>query len=431
MYHGLEELLYSKEDQVPWSHGRESVPLWLANHGVALDAWQEWVDRATELWIDRNKVCRKLIMSGRNITLYSSINTALWLPTTYLPDTIIFFLWRFGLFLSSMLCCTYVLKWKRFRAFELSRIEENWSDLIRDIQASLGKDNNGLIANNCYNETFGKLGCCPNAVHLYTIGIRFIHNSKDGYTTYHDDSCRKTSFLTNHMRTRDYGSKCLYDLHESPSTLQTDDINVTLKLIPCDLNFGQNLTSLSHPKCTHSQNIVIPWSHGPDEVPNWLSSRGVTLTSWQEWVNQASVLWIDRIQQSNKHSRIENKCLLGIMVILLLTIIPFLSFVPRESSYFQTGKWIIISFVFIYLCLAMTTLTFTQQSDFLKIESEWSDLVQNINAGIGKKLGLRANHCYDFALGRPHFIFLTVGIVVCVEPEKVHDSNILNEHHQV
>jgi len=40
---------------VPWSHDREDVPLWLANQGVPLKAWQEWVDRANELWLERNQ----------------------------------------------------------------------------------------------------------------------------------------------------------------------------------------------------------------------------------------------------------------------------------------------------------------------------------------------------------------------------------------
>jgi hypothetical protein len=96
VYCGLEA--FYNTDQVPWSNGRDVIPLWLANHGVSVDLWQEWVDRATILWMEHNRVCQRQIKLGSNYAFRFPIAMSLLIISPYLPSIMMFVVFFFFCF---------------------------------------------------------------------------------------------------------------------------------------------------------------------------------------------------------------------------------------------------------------------------------------------------------------------------------------------
>jgi hypothetical protein len=394
-YHGLDT--FYNTDQVPWSHGREVVPLWLANDGVTLNTWQEWVDRGTALWIERNEVLRKLIKLGSTYTRLLFFEISLIFISPYLPYTLVFLVWHIFLFFYIMFLFVYGIWWRRFKNEAIYRIEEKWSDLISDMNSIL-ENHTPINAQHCYRQNTVSCSCCQRPLTNYTVGVTFC-KKVEGEKSLNESSFRK-------MKPKD-----------SPTTESTfEDFIWEIKVRPVDPNYGRFKRFMSYVWGTSDKDIMVPWSYERDKVPKWLSFQGVTLTEWQGWLDQANSLWIERIQQSNKISKMKLLMSLLYLPLLLLIWIPWRIVIPREYSHYLLRFIVLLSMILFCFLIAFSKFDQRQQFVFLENEWKWSDLVHSINAKIVRDLGFRSNHCYDTTIGRVDFSFQTVGLEFSMEP---------------
>jgi hypothetical protein len=300
--------------------------------------------------------------------------------------------------------------WRRFKDDEIFRIEMKWSDLINHINSKL-ESTTTLGARHCYTPDIVGRDCCPRGINRYTVGIIF-WNKDEG---------------ENHPLSRKENNKVnpnKEDMHMKQSGVNQFDSfrkntsNWKLSLRPIDPNFGQDKGCISWLLCSSStskNNITVPWSYGRGEVPTWLSSQGVTLTLWQGWLDQASSLWIERIEQNEILWNRKRYMSLYYLVILPL-FVPWTLILPDEYYSYLLGFMSIITLISLYCFIAQVKWQEKQQYAFLDNERKWSDLVQSINAEAVKDLGLRADHCYDIAYTKVLFPRQTVGIEFSMEP---------------
>jgi hypothetical protein len=393
-YHGL-DAFYST-DHVPWSHGREVVPLWLSNYGVILGVWQEWVDRGTSLWLERNAALRKLIESERTFRLLFILEIPLMIVSLILLLTTVFHVWYLFLLFFIMFFLAYRICWRRYKNAVIFRNEEKWSELIRDINSSL-KNHTPISARHCYRQNIVNCDCCLTLLTTYTLGVVFWSDDPKKFPT---------TECTHHPQ---IGGDP-YDTVLKQSN--ADHLDWVIKLRPVDPNFGRVKGCIQCLWDTSNQKIVVPWSYAREKVPTWLSFQGVTLTAWQGWLDQASSLWIERIQQSNKISKMK----LLVNTLNLLICLPWTMIIPTEDNPYLLGIMVMYSMIVLSFIVTFSKWEVRQQYEFLENEWKWSDLVQSINAEIVRDLGVRASHCYDTAIGRDGFSLQTVGLEFSMEP---------------
>jgi hypothetical protein len=411
IYFGLESW-YSSKVEVPWSYGRDEIPHLLThkNHGITMDLWQKWVDQATQLWIERNESCRQLIQFGNYYTLTHFVMITIWILTVYFPENMVSREWISVMVILSILLFIIHLCWGQFRKYELRRCEEKWSNLIQDIESSV----QGLRVEHCYNMTTPIVICCqPINSSKYTVGLTFIIQETAGgnvsevnfyrkeeqqvteqQLNVNPSSLEKTDVSPQSHPTTGYPNDSLWN-SASGNTIHSNDWK--LKLIPIHTMSHQNRTT------------VVTWSQNREDVPTWLSSRGITLEIWKEWWDHANIISMDRVQQNCNLAKWKRNGYIPIVVILLL-LIPLMIFVPEQSDYFTIGFWFIMSVAYIYAVAVSIYWEYIQQSNFLRNETKWSDLVQMIHAKIRKELGLCANQCYHVSNGNNDLLRYTVGI---------------------
>jgi hypothetical protein len=333
-YHELDD--FYSINQVPWSHGREEVPLWLANYGVTLNNWQEWVDRGTSLWLERNEVLRKLIKLGSTYTWLGFSTISLMIISPYLPETSVFFACQLFLFFFMMFLLVYDIWWRRFKNEALYRIEEKWSDLIRDMNSIL-ENHTSISARHCYRQNTVSSDCCLRPLTKYTVGVVFWSD---------DPSFRKEKpkmFLTTEGVNIPQNRMNPYD--SVPKQSNADDLDWVIKVRPVDPNFGRVKGYIQCLWNAPAQDIIVPWSYGRDEVPTWLSFQGVTLTAWQGWLDQASSLWIERIQQNKTNLKMKLLMSLIYLPVLLLICVPWIIVIPAEYSPYLLGIMVMLSMI--------------------------------------------------------------------------------------
>jgi hypothetical protein len=158
----------------------------------------------------------------------------------------------------------------------------------------------------------------------------------------------------------------------------------------------------------------------------WLANQGVPLKSWQEWVDRATSLWMERNRSNLNTSKIQTYLFLLFPIIMILTFVS-VALLPWESKVYGTA----IAFPSaLLIIIALIILSRKAQSDFLQIEDKWSDLVQDINRGICKDLGIHVKlkqdqqHYYrshstgdNIHSSMTHYsISYSVGLIFMIEP---------------
>jgi hypothetical protein len=167
----------------------------------------------------------------------------------------------------------------------------------------------------------------------------------------------------------------------------------------------------------------VPWSHGREEVPLWLANQGVPLMAWQEWVDRADALWLER-NQSNLTTFKTMSCFFLVFLMTMGIAVGTVFFIPFDSVPRVMGILFSLFFVLI-VCLKCNSCR--AQSKFLQNEAKWSDLIQDINRGkVCKDLGLhvKANqnqdHYYDSDTRAHTSVTYTVGLTFMIEPGRAY-----------
>ena len=347
------------KDPVPWSYGREDVPKFLENYGVSLQSWQEWIDRASELWMERNESSQQFLQVRNFFAFLANVfplNFIMIIYLDYAPyvilrDILFVLVMVISLFLCYRICCMDGTN---------SRIEKKWKDLIHNINSSIGK-NQGISARPCYCIDIDDQDTNQYASWLYTVGVTFDMEMKDGIVSL--DPVDKNLPMQQHQGT------CFDSMQQieiMPPT--SEDINWRLELKPIEVEFSTTARLRcirQHKSCTH--DMTAPWSYGREEIPAELSSHGVTLTIWQEWVDRATTLWRERIQQKIINSTMDNSLRrLFVLYILFFVLAP--NWIPWNSYSFLMGYVTIISIGYGFGRMLILWRDYEQQSEFLSNE---------------------------------------------------------------
>jgi hypothetical protein len=194
---------------------------------------------------------------------------------------------------------------------------------------------------------------------------------------------------------------------------------------PTNTNYGR-MSLCSDFWCLSGNDTIppVPWSHGREEVPLWLSNQGVPLNAWQDWFDRATSLWMERNQSNLNTSKSRNCLFLLFPLIMILTFVS-VALLPWESKIY--GMAIIFPFTFMIM-IVILVVSKKGQSNFLEIEAKWSDLIQDINRGVCKDLGIRAKakqdqqHYYhsNSSDSHIHSSVYTVGLIFMIEPGRMH-----------
>ena len=173
----------------------------------------------------------------------------------------------------------------------------------------------------------------------------------------------------------------------------------------------------------------VPWSHGREDVPLWLANHGVPLKSWQDWVDQATSLWMERNQRNLNTTKTRNCLFLLFPLMMILTFVS-VALLPFEKKIYAMAIMFPSALVIMIILIIVSR---KGESDFLQIEAKWSDLIQDINRGICKDLGIRVKAKQDqqhyfhsnssdsgvHTSGSHYSISYTVGLIFMIEPGRM------------
>jgi hypothetical protein len=172
---------------------------------------------------------------------------------------------------------------------------------------------------------------------------------------------------------------------KTPTKIPMDDPSATdteFEWRPTDTNYGDMFFSSNFCHLSSDNYFPpVPWSHGRDDIPLWLVNQGVPLNSWQNWVDRATSIWMERNRR--KLNMYKAQCFLFLCFFLMI----ILATMQLESD--------TIDIPFFILIVLFILSSLKSNFDSLQVEAMWSDLIQDMNCGICKDLGIQVKPKQD------------------------------------